>query len=289
MRTYLILLCFIFASIHVLPAQGAEKQAPLKVSLVKWSFRTTTSRLCEHARTLGVDAIEIVDEEKWPVIKQYGMNIPVVDGADLGVWAGFCNEELHERLQKRYSEILPKLKQYEITKLICYSGINTRVDDCEALEICARGLLPVVREAEKYGVTLVMELLSSRETDALFGKQRFAHYRCDNPEWGVELCEKIGSSNFRLLYDVWHMADMKRDVPADIARYSKYIAHYHIADRKKRNGTFSDDDRAFYQKVFREIGKSGYNGYIGLEFDRIGHDILKLLQSSVKFVNDMQK
>ena len=284
---YIILVCiFMFSSFSEVPAQTANEQTPFKLSLVKWSFRTMTSRLCEHAVALGIDAIEIVDEEKWDIIKQAGLNIAIADGADLGIWAGFCDEDLHERLQKRYIAMLPKLQQYGITQLICYSGINTRVNSDEALEICARGLLPVVQQAEKYGVTIVMELLSSRETDVLFCKQRFAHYRCDNPEWGAKLVEKIGSPNFRLLYDIWHMADMQRDVIADIAKYGEYISHYHIADLNRRRGTFSENDRLFYQKVFNEIRKSGYSGYIGLELDRIENDIFDLLKTCVSFVNE---
>ena len=72
-KPYIILLCVIFTSIGVLPAQTVEEQASVKLSLVKWSFRTMTSRLCEHALELGIDALEMVDEEKWSVIKQYGM------------------------------------------------------------------------------------------------------------------------------------------------------------------------------------------------------------------------
>ena len=52
--------------------------------------------------------------------------------------------------------------------------------------------------AEKANVTLVMELLSSRNTEEIFTKQRFSYYQCDNPEWGVALCKKLNSPNFKL-------------------------------------------------------------------------------------------
>ena len=69
-KLYTIFLCYIFSTFGMLSAQTVETQTSIKFSLVKWSFRTMTSRLCEHALATGVDAIEMVDEEKWPVIKQ---------------------------------------------------------------------------------------------------------------------------------------------------------------------------------------------------------------------------
>ena len=70
-----------------------------------------------------------------------------------------------------------------------------------------------------------MELLSSRNTEEIFTKQRFSYYQCDNPEWGVALCKKLNSPNFKLLYDVWHMNDMGRDIMSDIKKYHSYISH----------------------------------------------------------------
>ena len=67
-----------------------------------------------------------------------------------------------------------------------------------------------------------MELLSSRNTEEIFTKQRFSYYQCDNPEWGVALCKKLNSPNFKLLYDVWHMNDMGRDIMSDIKKYHSY-------------------------------------------------------------------
>ncbi len=49
------------------------------------------------------------------------------------------------------------------------------------------GLKPLLDIAEKANVTLVMELLSSRNTEEIFTKQRFSYYQCDNPEWGSSI------------------------------------------------------------------------------------------------------
>ena len=42
-----------------------------------------------------------------------------------------------------------------------------------------------------------MELLNS--------KIDHKDYMCDRTPWGVELCKRTGSENFKLLYDIYHM------------------------------------------------------------------------------------
>ena len=72
--------------------------------------------------------------------------------------------------------------------------------------------------AEKYKVTVAMELLNS--------KVNHKDYQCDHP-WAAALCDKVGSDRFKLLYDIYHMQIMEGDVIATIQKYQKYISHYH--------------------------------------------------------------
>ena len=57
--------------------------------------------------------------------------------------------------------------------------------------------------AEKYGVTILMELLNS------YGHK---DYQCDKTTWGSALCEMVGSERFKLLYDIYHMQIMEGNV-----------------------------------------------------------------------------
>ena len=49
-----------------------------------------------------------------------------------------------------------------------------------------------------------MELLNS--------KVNHKDYMCDKTPWGVELVKRIGSPNFKLLYDIYHMQIDEGDV-----------------------------------------------------------------------------
>jgi len=78
------------------------------------------------------------------------------------------------------------------------------MDDEQGLENCATGLRRLLPLAEKLGLKLVMELLNS--------KIDHPGYMCDHSAWGIELCERLGSEHFSLLYDIYHMQVMEGDV-----------------------------------------------------------------------------
>ncbi len=47
--------------------------------------------------------------------------------------------------------------------------------------------------------------------------------------WGVELCQRLGSDNFGLLYDIYHMQIMEGDIIATIGKHHACFKHYHTA------------------------------------------------------------
>ena len=129
--------------------------------------------------------------------------------------------------------------------------------DEQGLENCAMGLEPVVAEAQKFGITICMELLNS--------KVDHEDYQCDRTPWGVKLCEKIGSPNFRLLYDIYHMQIMEGDVIATIRKYKDYIVHFHTGGVPGRN-EIDDTQELNYGAIMRAIIEMGFDGYVAQEF-----------------------
>ena len=56
---------------------------------------------------------------------------------------------------------------------------------------------------------------------------------CDNTKWGTALVDKLGSENFKLLYDIYHMQIMEGDVIATIEKY-KNTFHISIPGRSRQ-------------------------------------------------------
>ena len=90
-------------------------------------------------------------------------------------------------------------------------------------------------------------------------------YMCDNSPWGVELCKRIGSPNFKLLYDIYHMQINEGDVIRIIRDNHNYFDHYHTAGVPGRH-EIDDSQELFYPAIMKAIVATGFKGYVAQEF-----------------------
>ena len=230
----------------------------VKHSVSRWCFNgIPLEKLCEEAVKMGIRSIELQGPDEWPVLQKYGLTCAMPWGAGLGIERGFNDPKLHDELIASYEAIFPKLKAAGLNKIICFSGNRNGLSDDQGIENCAAGLRKLMPAAKAHGVTLVMELLNS--------KVNHKDYQCDRTEWGVALCQAVGSEHFKLLYDIYHMQIMEGDVIATIRKHHEYIAHYHTAGVPGRN-EIDDSQELFYPAIIRAILDTGYTGYIGQEF-----------------------
>ena len=156
--------------------------------------------------------------------------------------------------------------------LICFSGNRNGLDDETGLDNCAVGLEPLVKLAERHGIVLHMELLNS--------KVDHEDYQCDHTPWGVRLSEKLGSPNFKLLYDIYHMQIMEGDIIRTIRDYSDYIAHYHTGGVPGRR-EINDTQELNYPAIMKAIVDTGFEGYVAQEFIPSYDDKLAALKEGV--------
>ena len=90
-------------------------------------------------------------------------------------------------------------------------------------------------------------------------------YMYDHTKWGVELCKRVGSPRFKLLYDIYHMQIMEGDVIRTIKKYSEYIAHYHTGGNPGRH-ELDETQELNYKAIARAIADIGFKGYMAHEF-----------------------
>ncbi len=237
---------------------GAELHGKINHSVCRWCYnKIPLEDLCKAAVKMGIKSIELQGPEEWPILKQYGLTCAMPWGAGKGIPDGFNDLKFHDELVKSYEEIFPKLKAAGLDKVICFSGNRRGMSDEQGLENCAIGLKRLMPSAEKYGITMTMELLNS--------KVNHPDYMCDTTKWGVALCEKVGSPNFKLLYDIYHMQIMEGDVIATIKKYHKYFSHYHTGGVPGRN-EIDETQELNYPAIMRAIVETGYKGFVGQEF-----------------------
>ena len=131
------------------------------------------------------------------------------------------------------------------------------MDDETGLKNCQIGLEKLIPIAEKHGVILQMELLNSRVNHE--------DYLCSKSAFGVELCKRLGSENFKLLYDIYHMQIDEGDLIRSIQTNHQYFGHYHTAGNPGRN-ELGDDQEIYYPAVMKAILATGFKGYVSHEF-----------------------
>ena len=236
----------------------ANLKGKINHSVCRWCYESIPFEdLCKAAKNIGLASIELVGPDEWPILKKYGLTSALPWGAGKGIVDGFNNLALHDELIKSYETMIPKVAAAGYNQIICFSGNRKGLDDEKGIENCAIGLQKLMPIAEKHKVTMVMELLNS--------KVNHKDYQCDRTEWGVALCDKVGSENFKLLYDIYHMQIMEGDVIATIRKYNKYISHYHTGGVPGR-GEIDETQELNYPAIMKAIAETGFKGFVAQEF-----------------------
>ncbi len=227
-------------------------------SVSPWCYsELTLDQLCEVSKGIGITGVDLCGPKDWAILQKHGMHSPMCNGAEINLIDGFGDPQFHDTLVKNYTEMIPLVAQNGYTNLICFSGSRRGKTDEAGLKNCEAGLKRIVSIAEKHHVVLCMELLNS--------KIDHKDYQCDRVEWGVELCKRINSPNFKLLFDIYHMQIMEGDIVRNITDYHQYIAHFHTGGIPGRH-EIDDTQELFYPAVMRAIAATGFKGFVGQEF-----------------------
>ncbi len=227
-------------------------------SVCRWCYGgIPLEALCAGVKKMGIAAIDLVGPKDWPVLQKHGLYSSMCNGAEINLEDGWNHTEFHATLVKNYAEMIPLVARAGYKQLICFSGSRRNLDDETGWKNCTEGLKKVIGIAEKHKVTLVMELLNS--------KIDHKDYQCDKTAWGVELAKRIGSDNFKLLYDIYHMQIDEGDVIRTIRQYFPYLSHFHTGGVPGRR-EINQSQELYYPAIMKAIVDLGFKGYVAQEF-----------------------
>jgi len=242
-------------------------------AVCRWCFSSfDVEALCIEAKKIGIKGIDLVGPKDWPTLKKHGLESTMCNGAEINLTDGFNDEKFHEKLIQSYTAMIPLVAEAGYKNLICFSGSRRGKDDETGWNNCVKGLKQLMPLAEKHNVVLVMELLNS--------KINHKDYQCDRTSWGAELCKRLGSENFKLLYDIYHMQIDEGDVIRNIREYHQYIAHYHTAGVPGRN-EIDDTQELYYPAIMKAIAETGFKGFVAQEFIPKNADKIASLKKAV--------
>lgn len=243
-------------------------------SACRWCYNDIPlDKFCAAAKDIGLKGIDLVGPAEWPTLQKYGLYSSMCNGAEINLTDGWNDPAFHPQLIENYTKMIPLVAKAGYKNLICFSGSRRGKDDETGLKNCVEGLKKVLPLAEKHNVVLVMELLNS--------KVDHKDYQCDHTAWGAELAKRLGSENFKLLYDIYHMQIDEGDVIRNIKNYHPYIAHYHTGGVPGRN-EIDETQELYYPAIIKAILATGFKGYIAQEFIPLKEDKLQSLRNAVK-------
>lgn len=251
----------------------------IKQSLAYWCLHATSwkwdiDRICETAKSLGCESVELVPFELWPKLRAYGLhNAIAMNSMPEPVFAkGLNNPRYAEEVIARTKAVIDQCADAAVPNVLAFTGYKWRdADDPESGEISlaegaantVKGLRELAAYAKPRSVTVCLEHLNTR--DDSHPMKGHPGYQGDNIDYCAEMIMQVASPHAKLLFDVYHVAIMNGDIIRRLSQYRDLIGHVHTAGVPGR-GELDDRQEIFYPAVMRTLVEIGYQGYVGQEF-----------------------
>lgn len=244
--------------------------AELRQSFSLWSFAgrgVESPDLLRAAAKIGYAGVELLPPDLWGAARGAGLRVVAHLGHE-SIGSGLNDPDQHARIIAEINSALALAARHGVPNLIVFSG-NRRpgLSDEASAGHTADGLRRVARAAEDAGVTLLLELLNSRIDHA--------GYQADHTDWGVRVCDAVGSPRVRLLYDIYHMQIMEGDILRTIDMHRPFLGHFHTAGVPGRHD-LDGTQELNYPPLVRAIAADGYAGFLGHEFVPKGDPVAAL-------------
>jgi hydroxypyruvate isomerase len=244
------------------------KNGRIKQSLVHWCFAPhwEVEAMIRVAKQLGCGSIELIEPKYFPQLKANGLQcaIGTIDmSPDPPFVKGFNNPKYRAQVLKATRDAIDACAEYGYKNVITFTGMREGIPDDVGAANCVEGYKQIVGHAEKKGVTLCLEMLNSRVSD--HPMKGHPGYQGDHTEYCVDIIQRVGSPNLKLLFDIYHVQIMDGDIIRRIRQHKDVIAHVHTAGNPGR-GELDDHQEIAYRPVMEALVEIGYQGYVGQEF-----------------------
>ncbi|MDQ8187055.1 TIM barrel protein [Pelagicoccus sp. SDUM812002] len=261
-------------------ANHHESNSPMNLkrnihhSACRWCYgKIEFEDLCIRGKEVGLEAIDLVNVDEIATLKKHGLEASLVWGVPGGITDGLNRVENHDAIVTFFEQTTPKVAAQGAKRMIVFSGNRDGLDDEQGLENCKIGLERIMPIVEKHNVQVVMELLNS--------KRNHPDYQCDHTSWGVELVKQVGSEQFKMLYDIYHMQIMDGDIIDTIRENHQYFGHYHTGGVPGRH-EIDETQELYYPAIMQAIVDTGFDGYVAQEFVPSWEDPIAALAHGIR-------
>lgn len=235
----------------------------IKQSIMGWTFNPMpVPELAKLCKQIGLVAMEGIGREHYPMIRELGLQISL--GSSHGFTEGPVNTANHPKVINALREGIDAAVEFGCSRVITFTGMREpNISDEEGARNCVDAWKQVIGYAEQKKVVLCLEHLNTR--DNTHPMKGHPGYFGDHVDFCVELIKRVGSPNFKLLFDIYHVAIMDGDVIRRLRQHREFIGHIHTAGVPGR-AELDETQEVNYPAIMKAIVEMGYEGYVAQEF-----------------------
>ena len=257
-------------------------RSKIRQSVVRWTFQQVPlDELCRKVADIGLEGIDVLFPEEYEVPARYGLECSMAfAGLGDNKTIGINRSEHLGDFDAAFRRNAPLAEKAGITRAIALCGPRSQdlTDDAGAQNsiACLKQLAPI---AADHGLTICLEPQNS--------KRDHPSYMCDHIAWAINVCERVGSPNVKLLFDIYHVQIMEGDLIATIQANARWFAHYHTGGVPGRH-EIGGAQEINYPAVIEAITATGFTDWVAHEFIPTTDDPFEGLAQAFRICNMTQ-
>ncbi len=126
-------------------------------------------------------------------------------------------------------------------------------------------------------VTMILENLNS--------KVNHKGYFLTSARESLRCVREVDNPHLRMLFDIYHEAVQHGDPIPAVVEAEPYVVVFHVADQPGRHDPGTGDMK--WDDIYKAIGKTGYAGYIALEFLPLSDEVTSLKRALTQMRQDL--
>jgi len=263
-------------------ATAPPRKAKITSSVMLWTLKGSFEEKLQIAAKAGLQSVELVGEhanwsdqqigEMKKLARSFGLGMDtIIAQPDWGSRpVSVVDPAQRANFLKDVEKALVFADKLEIPQIIVMSGNEipgrTHAEQyASLLEGCKRA----GEMASKADKTLIVEPLNNK-----VNHKGFFLSTCVE---GLKLMKEVDNPHVKLLFDIYHEQVQIGNVIRTLTEAQPYVAVFHIADNPGRNDPGTGEMN--YPNIYKAIAKTGYSGYICMEYLPLADPIASLKKS----------
>ena len=264
------------------PQTSAPPKARITSSVMLWTLKGSFEEKLETAARAGIQSVELIGEYvPWSdadiarvqkSARSFGLGMDTLLGNP--DWnkrpVSMVDPAQRDQFLADVKSAIVFARKLEIPQIILMSGnaIPGRTHD-EQYASLLEGARRAGDLAAQAKLTMIVEPLNS-----LVNHKGFFLTTCTE---GLKLIREVDNPHVKLLFDIYHEQVQEGNIIRTLTEAAPDVAVFHVADNPGRNDPGTGE--IYYANVYKAIQKTGYGGYLTMEYLPLGDQVASLTKA----------